>query len=437
MNDTLIDVPKTPRLSGLLGGVSSSFRINPFTGGYLSVRRAEGARLETTDGKRYIDMFMAHGSNVIGHGDRRVREGITSSLECGVLSGYETPIADNVAGILAEVVPSVESVRFAASGSEAVNTALRISRAYTGRDIVLRIDGHFHGGSDYAVYNQLAKSADHENPGGRPSRRIVTSGGIPTVVAETIVPVPWNDLVALESAIVEYGDRIAAVILTPIDYNNGCITPAEGYLAKVKQAAHSNGSVLIFDEVLSGFKTGIDCAQGLYGVTPDLTTLSKALSSGMPLSVIAGSAEIMSTILKPGRSGAIQGGTFAGNTPGLAAAKATLDILTEERFYSELLSKAAIFFDDLQAEMQRIGFPAVVQAEGCSFGIYVGAEGPVTDYAEVDALDSELRRRFFAACIEEGVYFHTDFTVSSAHTTEMLTDVVRRMGRAAQRTMPG
>jgi glutamate-1-semialdehyde 2,1-aminomutase len=417
---------------GLLGGISSAFRINPFTGEHLLVRRAHGATIETVDGRTYLDMFMAHGSTVLGHADPRVMDALRHVLDDGVVIGYETGLGEVVADRLAEIVPSAEAVRFVASGSEAVATAMRLARAHTGRDVVIKIDGHFNGGSDYAMFNSLVRSIDSDNPGGRPSRPIPSSGGIPGAVAETIVPVPWNDLPALEAAFERFPGRVACVVMVPIDFNNGCITPVEGYLAASADLIRANGALLIFDEILSGFKTGLGGAQTLYGVTPDITTLSKALSSGVPCSAVTGRVEVMATLQKPPPEGAVQGGTFAGNIMGLAAARATLEILSEPGFYPELLDRAEGFFRRLQTMFDEGPIPARVQWVGAMFTVYVGTRDPVLGYGDIRLLDRELGRGYFARCIENGVYFHTDFSVSMAHGQAELDEVLDRMERATR-----
>jgi glutamate-1-semialdehyde 2,1-aminomutase len=416
----------------LLGGISSAFRVNPFSGTHLLVRSAHGATLETTDGRTYIDMFMAHGSTVLGHGHPDVMAAIRDSLDDGVVIGYETDLGEVVAHRLTEEVPSAEAVRFVASGSEAVATSMRLARAHTGRDIVIKVDGHFNGGSDYAMVNSLVAYTDASNAGGRPSRPILASGGIPAAVAETVVPVPWNDLPALEAALTLHRSKVAAVIMVPIDFNNGCLTPTSGYLAAARDMAHEAGALLLFDEVLSGFKTGLGGAQALYGVTPDVTMLSKAMSSGVPLSAVVGRSEVMETLLTPPPVGAVQGGTFAGNIMGLAAARATLGILSEPGFYPTLIGHAERFYDDLQGVFDRSPIPARVQYVGAMFSVYLGTREPVTTYADIRALDAELRRRFFSRVIERGVYFHTDFSVSAAHTDEQLAQVLERMEDAAR-----
>ncbi len=417
--------------SSLLGGISSQFRINPYTGEHLTVQRAHGATVETADGRTYLDMFMAHGSTVLGHAHPAVIAAVRDSLEDGVVIGYETGLGETVARRIVDVIPSAEAVRFSPSGSEAVFSAMRLARAHTGRDIIIKIDGQFNGGSDYAMVNSLVANTDATNPGGRPSRPILSSGGIPAVVGETVVPVPWNDLPALEAAFAAHRNQVAATIMVPIDFNNGCITPADGYLEGARTITHDNGALLIFDEILTGFKTGMGGAQALYGVTPDLTLLSKCLSSGVPLSVICGRREIMSTLMEAPPHGAIQGGTFAGNIMGLAAARATMDLLADPSFYPTLLSRCDWFFNELQGLFDRSALAARVQWVGCMFAVYFGTRDPVTSYAQMRGLDSALSKRYFRRCIESGVYFHTDFTVSAAHTDAILAEVLKRMEQAA------
>jgi glutamate-1-semialdehyde 2,1-aminomutase len=428
----LVQDDAVPGTGSLLGGISSQFRINPFTGEHLMVRRAHGATLETADGKTYLDMFMAHGSTVVGHGHPAVVEAVRASLDDGVVIGYETGLGEIVARRLTGILPSAEAVRFSPSGSEAVAASLRLARAHTRREIVIKIDGHFNGGSDYAMVNSLTANTDAGNPGGRPSRPILSSGGIPRVVADTVVPVPWNDIPALEATFREYSDRIACVLMVPIDFNNGCLTTTTAYLAAARDLAHSNGALFILDEVLTGFKTGIGGAEALYGVTPDVSLWSKALSSGVPLSAICGRSEVMATFMQPLPEGAVQGGTFAGNIMGLAAANATLDLLEAPELYPGLLHRAARFFDDLQAMFDHSPVPARVQSAGCMFTVYVGTRDPVQSYADIRALDRTLAQRYFTRCITAGVYFHTDFSVSSAHSDEILDAVLERMEGAAR-----
>jgi len=420
----------------LLGGISSSFRTNPYTGGYIEVRRARGATLELTDGRELIDTFMAHGSTVLGHGEPAVLRAVQRELEAGVVLGYETGLAAVVADRLARILPGAERIRFCSTGTEAVATALRMCRAYSGRDIVIKIDGHYNGSSDYAMVNSMASFSDAENPGGRPSHRIRSCSGIPELSADSILPVPWNDPDALEAALTTYEERVAAVLMVPLDLNNGCITPAEGYLDTVSRLAAAHGVLLVFDEVLSGFKTGLSGATGTFGGRPDVTVWSKAVASSFPLSVIAGREDVMAVMAAPLPQGALQGGTHAGNIPGLAAAQATLDFLEEPGFYDSLTARTRAYAEELEAGLRGAGVPARVQSAGCGYGIFVGTEEPIRSCADIlRHVDARLARRLFTECLDEGVYFHTDLTVSMAHSDEVLGEIVSRVTRAAERVV--
>jgi glutamate-1-semialdehyde 2,1-aminomutase len=420
----------------LLGGISSSFRTNPYTGGYIEVRRARGARLELTDGRELLDTFMAHGSTVLGHGEPAVLQAVQRELEAGVLLGYETGLAAAVADRLARILPGAERIRFCSTGSEAVVTALRMCRAHTGRDIVIKIDGHYNGSSDYAMVNSTAAAIDPENPGGQVSHRIRSCSGIPELSADSILPVPWNDAEALEAALSAYEERVAAVLMVPLDLNNGCITPAEGYLDGASRLTAKHGALLVFDEVLSGFKTGLSGATGTFGGSPDVTIWSKAVASSFPLSVIAGREDVMAVMAAPLPRGALQGGTHAGNIPGLAAAQATLDFLEEPAFYDTITERTRGFAEELQSGLRGAGVAARVQSAGCGYGVFVGTDEPIRSCADIRRLvDQQLAKRLFTACLEEGVYFHTDLTVSKAHTDEILAEIVSRVTRAAERVV--
>lgn len=418
----------------LLGGISSSFRTNPYTGDHIEVRRAHGATLELSDGRELLDTFMAHGSTVVGHAEPTVVAAVQRALEAGVLLGYETGLAASVAERLARHLPGAERIRFCTTGTEAVATALRMCRAHTGRDIVLKIDGHYNGSSDYAMLNSTAARIDPEMPVGRPSQRVRSCSGIPETSADSVVPVPWNDPAALEAALSLYEGRVAAVLMVPLDLNNGCITPAVGYLDAARRLTEQHGALLVFDEVLSGFKTGLSGATGTFGATADVTLWSKAVASSFPVSVIAGRADVMDIMARPLPEGALQGGTHAGNIPGLAAAQATLDILEEPGFYDTLTERTGRFCNALESGLRGAGLAARVQSAGCGYGVYVGTEEPIRSCADIRRhVDEPLAKRFFTACLEEGVYFHTDLTVTMAHTDDVLGEIVARATRAADR----
>lgn len=268
---------------------------------------------------------------------------------------------------------------------------------------------------------------DYDNPGNRPSHINFFSAGIPRAIAEeTMIVVPWNNLEVLEQVIRDKGGQIAGIIMNPIDFNNGCVTTTKEYLEQVNEIAHKYDILVIYDEVLSGFRVGLSCAQGYYGVVPDLCTLSKALGNGVPISAIAGKKEIMSKLMDPELPVA-HGGTFSGNLIGVTAAMASLNIMMESDFYPHLFATANLLFDKMQTLFDEEGIPARVQHVGSSFFIYFGITEPLTDYRQFKKLDQQLAERFFQGCIEKGVYFHTDFTVSAAHTEADIDETLDKM----------
>lgn len=417
--------------SRLLGGISSSFRTNPFVGGHLEVDSLDGPYIHASDGRTFIDFFMGHGSAMLGHAEPHIFDAIRGVLDAGVVVGYESGLGDRVADRLGDVIASAEACRFVASGSEAVGTAVRLARAYTGREVIVKIDGQFNGGNDYVLFNSMGWLSDPANTGGRPSAHRPFSLGIPREIEAATILIPWNDLPALEAAYAAAGGEIAAVVMVPIDYNNGCLVPEPGYLEAVRAMTTARGSLLVFDEVLSGFKTGLSCAQGLFGVVPDITTLSKALSNGVPLSAVVGRADVLELFTRPVPTGALQGGTFAGNVIGLAAANAALDVMSVPGFYEEFQGRVDAFLTELQLVFDRSPVPARLEWLGCGFGLYVGTREPVKTMADLRRLDPQLARTFFTRCIDRGLYFHTDFTVSAAHSTAVLDEALGRLADAA------
>ncbi len=409
----------------LIGGVSSNFRINPFTGQKMYLKSACGSKFVTADGKEYLDFFMGHGSILLGHDFPEIKEAIKKVVARGFIAEFDSE--DNL--VLAEEInrhiPCAEAVRYTNSGTEATLIMFRLIRAFTGRNLVIRIDGHFHGATDYVIPNNLARGIDLRNPGGRQSKMNDTAG-IPPEIASTIRIIPWNDIPALKEVIASEGEKVAGLIMNPVDFNNGCITTTAEYLREVRDILHKNGSLLVFDEVLAGFKMGISCAQGYYGVTPDLCSLSKAFSNGVPISAVAGRRDVMSVALSKERP-FLAGGTFSGNQLGVNAALVCLKTMSSAGFYERLLGNAGFFFKEIDGLFRAKGFEAVLQHLGCGFGIYFGTTERVTNYRQFQKLDWDMGKTFFAKVIQRGVYFHTDFTVSAAHTREDLSKALEAM----------
>ena len=403
----------------LVGGVSSSFRVNPFTGKPMYLSRANGAFIYDLEGNEYIDFFMGHGASPLGHNRPEIRQAIEDALGLGFYAEFDNPLTGALAEKIHQHIPCAEKVRYVNSGSEGTLLALRLARGYTSREKIVRIDGHFHGVHDYALANNLAGKIDRENPGNRPSKIGHLSAGIPQVIRDTLYVIPWNRAEVFENLAREHGHEIAGIIMNPIDYNNGCMTTTREYLQDIRRICDENGIIFILDEILSGFRTGISCGQGYYGVTPDLCLLGKALTNGFPLSAIAGKERIMEKILDP-QDPVIAGGTFSGNIPGCAAGLAAFRIMEEPSFFEGWLGRVDSFMDNLQSGLDDAGFPARIQHLGCNFYIYVGTRESILEYQDFDRLDTQLARAFFLKCIENGVYFHTDFAVSAMHDAATL-----------------
>jgi len=403
----------------LEGGVSSSFRINPYTGRPLYVRRADGPFLYALDGRQYIDFFMGHGAVTLGHNRPEIKAALLEVIEGGFFAEFDNPYPVELAKKIVEHVPCAERVRYVTSGTEATLLAMRLARGYTGRQKIVRVDGHFHGIHDYAAANNLAAKVDRDNPGDRLSTIGNLTAGIPEVIRETIYLVPWNNAEVFEKLAREKGHEIAAIMMNPVDYNNGCITTTSEYLQAIREICDRHGIVFILDEVLSGFRTGLSCAQGYYGVTPDLCLLAKALSNGVPLAAIAGKEQILAKIMDP-VDPVISGGTFSGNLFGCAAGLAAIKIMETPGMWEAWGARTKKFLDTLQESFDEIGFPARIQSLGCTFGIYIGTREPVRNYRDFARLNPALAKAFYTKCVEKGAYFHTDFTVSASHDEDTL-----------------
>jgi glutamate-1-semialdehyde 2,1-aminomutase len=310
--------------------------------------------------------------------------------------------------------------------------AVRVARAYTGRPRILKFEGHFHGLYDAFMYNQKVPLATPDAP---PTAESAGMIGSPD---DTLV-LPWNDADRFVEVVEREGETIAAVICEPINYNAGCIPPAPGFLQLLRDVTRAHGIVLIFDEVLSGFRTGVGGAQAYYGVTPDMTTLAKALANGAPISATVGSAAVMGAI-RPG--GAVHSGTYSGNLFGVLASLATLGVLTQPGTYETLNDNADWFYRELQGVFDRAALPARVQGIGARFGLFFGVDPtvPIVTYAQAAAHDSALASRFIAAALAHGVYIHGYAAayapghagISLAHTRTVLADALERLEAAAR-----
>lgn len=399
---------------------------------YLS--KADGAYIYDLEDRRFTDFFMGHGACTLGHNRPEICGAMQKVFDIGFFAEFDHPLTVQLAEKIIKHIPCAERVRYVNSGSEATLLAIRLARGFTGRQKIVRVDGHFHGGHDYALLNNLAAFVDPDNPGDRLSKIRHSSAGIPHRVDDTLYVIPWNNPEVFEKLAYEQGHEIAAILMNPIDYNNGCIGSSTEYLQAIRDICNEHGIVFVLDEILSGFRTGISCAQGYYGVTPDLCLLGKALTNGVPLAAIAGKEKIMSKIMDPVEP-VVAGGTFSGNLFGCAAGIAALEIMEQPDFFDTWLRRVDSFLKQVQTIFDEEDFPAVVQAIGCTFGIYVGTREPVCNYHDIaNKTNPALRKSFFLKCIEKGMYFHTDFTVSAMHTDSILAQSLELLREATRET---
>ena len=376
----------------LAGGLSASMRIHPYLGQPFYLSRGEGSRVVDMEGNTYIDFNMSNGATMLGHSNPQVRQAVIDAMDLGTIAAAETHHHEQLARMLTEVIPSAERVRFASTGTELTTVAVRLARHVTGRTKVLKFDGHFHGQAEMFLY----KSED--------GNVVPSSGGVPESGADDVVMVPYNDAAAFTAALEQHRGEIAAVIVEPVHYNIGCVTPEEGFLELLRKSTTDEGIILIFDEVLSGFRMDLGGAQTYYGVTPDLSTFAKAIANGMPLSALVGRADLMEQLAPTGP--VAHSGTYSGHLHSVMAGIATVEQLRQPGVYDSLLENTETFYRDLQRIFDRHTIPATVQGLGARFGIYFGITEPVRTFAKASEHDHELNREFVLGCLQRGVYFH-------------------------------
>ena len=414
----------------LPGGVSAAARLDKALGRPFYVARGDGPRIWDVDGNEYIDMHMSYGAALLGHGHPAIREAVEQALERGVLCGFETTYQAEVARKITEFVPCAELVRFAGSGTETVWHAVRTARVYTGRWKVIKFEGHFHGYSDalgFSMWPPLEGSGPIDAP-----RTVPESGGIPAADAAEVIVLPWNDIGVFERCLKAHRGEIAAVIMEPINHNSGTILPAPGYLEAVRALTQQQGIVLIFDEILSGFRTGPGCAQEYLGVTPDLCTLGKCIAGGLPLSVFCGRREVMEAVAPLGT--AVHSGTFNAHPVVLAAANAFMDVVGDPAFWSDIRTKEELLYPGLREAFARAGVPVWVQGVGTQFGLLFGLDRAPANYRDVALCDHRAEMEFYRAAHSRGVYFasawHHGF--SAAHTLSDLEQALEAIEVAAR-----
>ena len=391
------------------GGVNSPVRaFKAVSGTPFFVERSDGAYLTDADGRRYIDYVLSWGPMIMGHNHPAVRDAVCRQAEAGLSYGTPTELEIKLAERVCDIMPGMDLVRMVSSGTEATMSAIRLARGYTGRDKIVKFEGCYHGHSD----SLLVKAGSGALTLGVPS-----SPGVPASLAEHTMTLSYNDPAGVEQAFADAGQDIACVIVEPVAGNMNCIPPQPGFLEALRAACDQHGSVLIFDEVMTGFRFGLAGAQGFYGVQPDLTTLGKVIGGGMPVGAFGGRREIMEQIAPLGP--VYQAGTLSGNPVAMAAGLATLDIVAEPGFYEPLFTYTAELCDGMEAAAREAGVPFTTNHAGTMFGGFFTERETVTSYHDVMACDTERFSRFFHAMLDNGVYlapasYEAGF-VSSAH----------------------
>jgi glutamate-1-semialdehyde 2,1-aminomutase len=391
------------------GGVNSPARAFGGVGGEpIVMQRAEGAYLLDVDGNRYIDYIGSWGPMILGHGHPQVREAVHQAIDRAMSFGAPTEAENELAELIIAAVPSVQMVRLVNSGTEATMSAIRLARGYTGRDLIVKFAGNYHGHVDsllVAAGSSAATLAVPDSPG-------VTEGtGRDTLVLK------YNDTAGLNAAFAEHGPRIAGAILEPVVGNMGCVPATREFLTAVRELTQQHGALLIFDEVMTGFRVAYGGAQSLTGILPDLTTLGKIVGGGLPLGAYGGRAEIMNQMLPVGR--VFQAGTLSGNPVATAAGIATLKLLRDDPPYQQLEERSASLAAGLTAAASAAGIPHTLARVGSMMTLFFHPD-PVTDWEVAAQCDKDRFARFFWGLIDCGVYLpcsqYEALFVSAAHT---------------------
>ncbi|GAB6877274.1 glutamate-1-semialdehyde 2,1-aminomutase [Thermaerobacter litoralis] len=410
----------------LPGGVSSPVRAFAAVGGTPRfIDRAKGPYVTDVDGVRYVDYVMAWGPLILGHAHPAVVEAVQRQVERGTAYGAPTEVELALAEAITAAIPSMERVRFVNSGTEATMSALRLARAYTGRDKVVKFAGCYHGHAD----SLLVEAGSGVLTLGLPGSPGVTRGA-----AQDTWVLPYNDTAAVEELFARHGERIAAVIVEPIAGNMGVVPPEPGFLPALRRLTREAGALLIFDEVITGFRVGPGGAQGLLGITPDLTCLGKVIGGGLPVGAYGGRADIMERVAPAGP--VYQAGTLSGNPLAMAAGLATLEVLSQPGTYERLERQAARLAEGLEAEARAQDVPYCLQRVGSMWTGFFHP-GPLRNLAEVRQADASFYARYFHGMLREGVYlppsaFEAAF-VSLAHTDQDIDFTVEAHARALRR----
>jgi len=391
------------------GGVNSPVRAFLSVGGTPPfIVQGEGCRIQDAEGRWYVDYVGSWGPLICGHAHPQITATVQEAVSRGLSFGATTQGEVELADLLCEIIPSLDMLRLTSSGTEATMSAIRLARGATKRDLIIKFEGCYHGHAD----GLLVKAGSGALTFGHPS-----SDGVPADVAKHTLILRYNDNEQLSEAFARHGDKLAAVIVEPVAGNMNLIKPQSDFLQNLRKLTEKHGAILIFDEVMTGFRVGLTGAQGLYGITPDLSTFGKVIGGGMPLGAFGGRHDLMQHLAPLGP--VYQAGTLSGNPIAVAAGLAQLQLLRTPGFYDSLADKTKRLCNGLQAAASESGVVFSAQSVGSMFGFYFASCCPTT-YAEVTAADQEAFRRFFHAMLEEGYYFAPSAFeagfMSSAHT---------------------
>ncbi|MGA1875759.1 MAG: glutamate-1-semialdehyde 2,1-aminomutase [bacterium] len=393
------------------GGVNSPVRAFKAVGGHpVFISRASGSKVYDIDTHEYIDYVGSWGPMILGHAHPEVVSTVQAAAENGLSFGASTKLEVELAKLICQMVPSIEHVRMVSSGTEATMSALRLARGYKGRDKIIKFEGCYHGHVD----SLLVKAGS-----GATTLGIPTSAGIPTSTAQHTITLPFNDISPVRRVLQDYRKEIACIIVEPIPGNMGLILPQKKFLENLRDLTEQHDIILIFDEVITGFRVGPGGAQGLYNIRPDLTCLGKILGGGLPVGAFGGKKEIMQYIAPLGP--VYQAGTLSGNPLAVSAGLKTLQLLADPKVYEKLENKTRRLTNGLVMAAKSAGIPVTLNVVGSMFTLFFTSKN-VTDYTSALTSDQEMFARYFQGMLEEGIslppsQFETNF-VSSAHTDE-------------------
>jgi glutamate-1-semialdehyde 2,1-aminomutase len=400
------------------GGVNSPVRAFASVGGEpVFFKSASGARFQAEDGREFIDYVGSWGPMILGHAHPDVIEAVVATAQSGLSFGAPCVLETQLAEKICSMLPSIDKVRMVSSGTEATMSAIRLARGHTGRDKIVKFEGCYHGHSD----SLLIKAGSGALTLGVPS-----SPGVPAGLAEHTITLSYNDIDAVRAAFAEVGDQIACVIVEPIAGNMNMVPPVDGFHETLREECTKAGALLIFDEVMTGFRVAKGSAQSIFGVTPDITTLGKVIGGGMPAAAYGGRADVMASIAPDGP--VYQAGTLSGNPVAMAAGLKTLELIDDDEFWALLTAKTRKLVDGLAAAAADANIPVAVECEGGMFGLVFTDAGPVRSYAQVAAADVDRFTKFFHGMLAAGVYlapsaFEAGF-VSAAHSDDDLDETI-------------